>query len=465
MLDRPAPDRRTLNGWKEIAGYLGKSVRSVQRWELTLQLPVHRIKTADGQTVYAHTDELDRWRQDLDVVPEDRPPAPLTPPEAFAESARVELIEPSSRRRRRIPALLLAALTLFASGALWGHRQARSADLPTEFRVVGNRLQALTSEGVELWSHDFGRDVMPPSESARMAPFVVDLDDDGEMEVLALIRSALPGRQPMMSDGVFCFRANGELRWTAVPGETLWFDGQSYGAPWLVEDIALSQTGPDRRIWIALTHNTWWPSYVLEIAPDGRTAVKYVQPGRIASLAHWVTPAGGILAIGGTINSNDRATLVLLHDGDPPASFPGPPDGYLACSRCPTAQPRKVIQFGVSEVAGLFTNHVPYVMALSVRGNVLRADVNEAPLKGARAIATLSPNLALTTMSYGDAFWRLHRDLEEAGRLHHAFESCPERHRARVAREWTPTHGWRELAVQADPAARQNGERLARGEP
>ena len=49
-------DRRSLNGWKEIAAYLGKSVRSVQRWEATLGLPVRRINTPDGHIVYAEID-------------------------------------------------------------------------------------------------------------------------------------------------------------------------------------------------------------------------------------------------------------------------------------------------------------------------------------------------------------------------------------------------------------------------
>ena len=43
----------TLHGWKDIAAYVGKSVRSAQRWERELGLPTHRINTPDGQIVYA----------------------------------------------------------------------------------------------------------------------------------------------------------------------------------------------------------------------------------------------------------------------------------------------------------------------------------------------------------------------------------------------------------------------------
>ena len=33
-------DERELNGWKEIANHLGKAVRTAQRWEQDLDLPV-----------------------------------------------------------------------------------------------------------------------------------------------------------------------------------------------------------------------------------------------------------------------------------------------------------------------------------------------------------------------------------------------------------------------------------------
>ena len=59
-------DGAPLNGWKDIAAYLGRSIRCVQRYERELGLPVHRIKSAEGQTVYAHRQEVDAWRAAAD---------------------------------------------------------------------------------------------------------------------------------------------------------------------------------------------------------------------------------------------------------------------------------------------------------------------------------------------------------------------------------------------------------------
>jgi hypothetical protein len=54
-------ERRILNGWKEIASYLGRGVRTVQRWEVLYQMPVHRPAEKDRSAVVALAHELDQW--------------------------------------------------------------------------------------------------------------------------------------------------------------------------------------------------------------------------------------------------------------------------------------------------------------------------------------------------------------------------------------------------------------------
>ena len=50
-----------LDSWKAIADYLGRDVRSVQRWESERGLPVHRIPGARGGGVFAYTAEIEAW--------------------------------------------------------------------------------------------------------------------------------------------------------------------------------------------------------------------------------------------------------------------------------------------------------------------------------------------------------------------------------------------------------------------
>ena len=50
-----------LTSWKEIAAYLGKGVRTVQRWEAIGRLPVRRPSNSSSSTVLAYPEELDEW--------------------------------------------------------------------------------------------------------------------------------------------------------------------------------------------------------------------------------------------------------------------------------------------------------------------------------------------------------------------------------------------------------------------
>jgi hypothetical protein len=49
-----------LNSWKQIAGYLNRCVRTVQRWE-SYGLPVHRPMEHSRSSVYALVSEIDAW--------------------------------------------------------------------------------------------------------------------------------------------------------------------------------------------------------------------------------------------------------------------------------------------------------------------------------------------------------------------------------------------------------------------
>ena len=72
--NRPANDR--LDSWKEIAAYLKKEVRTVQRWEKSLDLPVRRLAHGKQGSVFAYKSELDAWWRlsQTKLVDEEREP-------------------------------------------------------------------------------------------------------------------------------------------------------------------------------------------------------------------------------------------------------------------------------------------------------------------------------------------------------------------------------------------------------
>lgn len=61
--DPPVGEPR-LESWGEIAAYLRRDIRTVQRWEKDLGLPVRRLKIGKLGSVYAYRSELDKWYQE-----------------------------------------------------------------------------------------------------------------------------------------------------------------------------------------------------------------------------------------------------------------------------------------------------------------------------------------------------------------------------------------------------------------
>lgn len=55
------PDKDRLDSWKEIAVYLRREVRTVQRWEKREGLPIQRHVHATASSVCAFKDEIDAW--------------------------------------------------------------------------------------------------------------------------------------------------------------------------------------------------------------------------------------------------------------------------------------------------------------------------------------------------------------------------------------------------------------------
>jgi Tfp pilus assembly protein PilF len=91
-----------LVGWKAIAAYLGRDIRTVHRWEVAEKLPVHRLQHQRQGSAYAYRSELDEWRRRHSIDPE-----PAAPDPAAAVDSPV-----SAQTRRRGWPLFIGAATL-----------------------------------------------------------------------------------------------------------------------------------------------------------------------------------------------------------------------------------------------------------------------------------------------------------------------------------------------------------------
>lgn len=114
----PEGDEGRLDSWKEIAGYLGREVRTVQLWEKGEGLPIHRHQHARQGSVYAFKSELDVWRN----ARRSSPPPVAAPP----------VLKP-----RPIAWIAAAVLLILAAGvfAFWKYRIA-TANIPSSIAVL-----------------------------------------------------------------------------------------------------------------------------------------------------------------------------------------------------------------------------------------------------------------------------------------------------------------------------------------
>jgi hypothetical protein len=126
-----------LDGWKEIAAYLGRAERTVKRWEADRSLPTYRVPGKGKRSVYAFTAELDEWfKSSIDQALDEEPEAELeaipadhaVPAEVFsrADPPALETAKPPGIPQQKWRLVLCGLLvTAFAGTALL------SAGIPT----------------------------------------------------------------------------------------------------------------------------------------------------------------------------------------------------------------------------------------------------------------------------------------------------------------------------------------------
>ncbi|HXB72625.1 MAG TPA: hypothetical protein VNY05_30595 [Candidatus Acidoferrales bacterium] len=130
---RPSDER--LESWKEIASYLKKGVRTVQRWEQTEGLPVRRLGQDRTGLVFAYKSEIDAWwreqsqqeqsQQEQSRQEQSRRVLPQLEPEDGVKP-------PKPGIRWRTAAILSFAAAIVAGALLWNGR----ATAPAAYQLV-----------------------------------------------------------------------------------------------------------------------------------------------------------------------------------------------------------------------------------------------------------------------------------------------------------------------------------------
>ncbi|HMD20845.1 MAG TPA: hypothetical protein VKH40_11010 [Alloacidobacterium sp.] len=167
--ERPIEDR--LDSWKEIAAYVKRDVKTVQRWEKREGMPVHRHVHDKIGSVYASRAELDTWARRRNLrAPENDGINNATSADAVLQPTST--ISPSTSRARWKLVLLLTvvAVALAIVAILWLRHTERFWRNP----IADARFQTVTDfEGLEQGA-----------AVSRDGHFVAFLSDrDGPMDV------------------------------------------------------------------------------------------------------------------------------------------------------------------------------------------------------------------------------------------------------------------------------------------
>ena len=435
-----------LDSWKEIAAFIGRDVRTAIRWAKQQGMPVHRVPGAKRSRVYGSRSEITSW---LEGRPHDPP----------------SVTSGAEKRRSKVTwfwAVGIVASAILALIAWRGH--ADSQVLPARVDVAGNTVRLFDSKGRTLWSYRLAHAVepslFPHDKDAAYFMRIADLRGDGDREVLLVEPYRLgPNPDDMVGVEVDCFSSRGALLWRYIPDESFQFGTHELNGPWKVYDLLLSDDGPKPSIWVAIIHNVWGNSFVVQLDPaTGRHTVRFVNTGIIHKLRELQTSHIRYLLIGGFNNEWDGGSLAIMDERKPFAASPQTPGTRHVCMSCPVGAPDYYLVFPRSEInqfEKMYENSVFLIDINHDEVQVSKLETDSDP-QGVRTIFLfgIDSHIEPVSLRYDSGYDMLHRELSAKGELDHSLDQCPERLHPRPVRLWMPSKGWAELAFASASASR-----------
>jgi len=394
---------QTMNSWKEIAGFLGVTVRTAQKWEAERGLPVRRLPGARGP-VSADLGELEAWR----------------------DSARPEVQHKADTRLLGQQRLGLAVLVLIlVAGSAGAYLAIGRKGPPALFRVELNALIVSDEHGRELWRKVFQAPLdvdaysgqLSPNRPSQMVRFL-DLDGDGHVEALFLHE---PAEASPEGTALYCFSDQGIEKWRFVPGRTVSTPGEVFAPPYHVASYSVAPLGKDRApgIVVSSCHAEYYPDQVVLLSAKGEVLREYWHSGCLGPLAIADLDGDGRpkIYLGGVSNAYKQATLIVLR----PENFSGASDE--------TENPAYQLQgFGPgNEMARILFPRTcinrkfqpfNYVSRFLMRLDSLTVAVSEKP--DAPVLYDLGKGLSLLGAEMESQFRVLHAELASTGQLDHS---------------------------------------------
>ncbi len=277
------PQPAELASWKEIAKYLGVSVRTAQTWEKERGLPVRRLPGPRGRVSVAIS-ALEEWKAKAGQIPEIPPPARVT------------------SRTRLVIAILAASVA--AGAGLWLLFAIQKPE-PATWRIEQNTLVVGDAKEREVWRKVFSTPLATWGHAPERQVWTGDLDGDGDREVLF----ACSPRQLDQASTLICYSHEGGEKWRFVPGGRVATRVERFEPRYRIIVFAVLQVGGRPRVLVSSTQFPYYPTQIAALSACGKLLGEYWHSGH---LNHMAAGPNGLLYLGGVSNSYKAATLIVL---------------------------------------------------------------------------------------------------------------------------------------------------------
>lgn len=385
-MSTPTSNGGRLHTWKEIASFLGASVRAVQMWEREAGLPVQRPPGSHGH-VAADPEELRKWAAGRER------PNPWWRSQAVKTAAWWV-----------VPLMLLGILT----HDLTEHHGLFRTLQPASLLVNGRVVSALDDQRHEIWRFEFP-DPLDERAYSGSAPgisrrwIIEDLDGDGRREVIFVEVPLASGS----SQRLHLLDITGRLSWSYPP--------VVHEHPELVTVLRTIGLGSHRRG--ILIHFCGLPNHkgsFLLVSPEGRILSRYEHGGHIDQIAI----DGDVVLLGGECSRTQAAEVHKFR--------------LVALAGSYSFHSEAEIQFPRSCVNRLLgrANRVSGLSML-VGGTLVTISEFTDDIQY-EVFHEMNRDLSVRRCWASDLFQTLHRRLEIEGRLDHSFTMAEQSAMCRV---------------------------------
>jgi hypothetical protein len=387
-----------LSTWKEIAVYLDCDVRTCQRWERKLALPVHRFDPDSSKTrVFAYKSELDEWlKKDLRT-----------------KSFRINI-----RRKKAkyffliIPAALLFLLVILNINP--------GSSVPFNFDIKDSRLLILNEKSSKLWSFDTGLSNLCSEEIYRKhfqekrrndlgvvrLPHLMikDLDGDEKKEVLFTTQTRDERKEGLL----ICLDHKGKKLWEFKSGKVLKFGTVLYSSDYRIKgmDVYDINGNGSMEIIVISRNRYFFPSQLVLLNSKGELLGEFWNSGALTDyyFVDLNRDKEVEFIVSGTNNEYNTGCLMVFD----PADIWGasPQSGEYLCQELKQGSEKYYIVIPPTDVEN----------CISLRNVIDDVEIFNNQIISAKSINgqiyyELNFDLKLINVNYSDQFEKMHRKL------------------------------------------------------